>query len=407
MSMSLLSWLGRSLFLGRWYQKNVQILFLCQALANTGTSLVVTTTALAAQTIAPNPAWVTLPFALQFVAMMLSSSPASFLMRRFGRRAGFTFAAGILTMAGLLAAYALMIRSFPLYCLAGVMIGSFNGFAMYYRFTAAEVTHEAMRSKAISYVMAGGVVAALCGPTLAIWARDLLAPVIFAGSFVVLAGLALTSILVLRFLEVPGLSAAERRDSGRPLGEIVRQPVFMVALLSATIGYASMNVVMTSTPLAMIICGLSFRDTATVIQWHVLGMYAPAFFMGGLIQRFGAQPVMLAGIALMLACIGINLAGVALLNFWSALLLMGVGWSCLFIGATSLLTSTYAPGERAKVQALNDTSVFALVALGALSSGALQSLFGWNAVNLAILPGLVIVGIGLFWLRLRPAVQPA
>ena len=406
-STTALNWLGQSLFLGRWHNKNVQILFLCQALANTSTSLVVTTTALAAQTIAPGPAWVTLPFALQFVAMMLATSPASFLMRRFGRRTGFTTAAGTMLTAGLLAAFALWWRSFPFYCLAGMLIGASNAFAMYYRFTAAEVTAEPLRNKAISYVMAGGVVAALCGPTLAVWARDLLSPVIFAGSFVVLSALAIASMLALRFLKVPGLSAAERRDSGRPIGEIARQPVFIVALLAATISFASMNVVMTSTPLAMIGCGLSFGDTALVIQWHVLGMYAPAFLMGGIIQRFGAVQVMLAGLVFMLACLAINLSGVGVWHFWSALFLMGAGWSCLFIGATSLLTQAYRPAERAKVQAMNDTAVFTLVAIGALSSGAIQQLLGWSAVNLAILPGLAVIGFGILWLRLRPAVQPA
>lgn len=396
-----LAWLGQSLFLGRWFNKNVHILFLCQALANTSTSLVVTMTALAAGTIAEDQSLVTLPFALQFVAMMMTSSAASFLMRRIGRRGGFTIASVILMSAGLLAAYALTLHSFVLYCLASFMLGSCTAFTLYYRFTAAEVADEEQRSKAISYVMAGGVVAALFGPRLAILARDLLAPTLFAGSFVVVSALALAAFLALRFLEVPQLTLAEQRVSGRPLGEIARQPAFIIALLGATVGYASMNIVMTSTPLAMTACGLSFGNTAEVIQWHVLGMYAPAFFMGGIIQRFGALKVMTAGVVLMLASVGVNLAGIALTNFWLALLLIGVGWSCLFIGATALLTKTYQPEERSKVQALNDTAVFTLVTIGALGSGALQQLFGWNIVNLTVLPGLVLVAGAILWLRLR------
>ncbi|HYB10470.1 MAG TPA: MFS transporter [Alphaproteobacteria bacterium] len=384
------------------FDKNVHLLFLLQALANTVTSLVVTTTALAAQTIAEDKTLVTLPFALQFLSMMASTTPASLLMRRIGRRNGFTIATLVLMGAGLLAAYSLSIRSFPLYCLAGVLLGSFNAFAMYYRFTAGEVASEEMRSKAISYVMAGGTVAALCGPKLAIWARDLLAPVTFAGSFIVVAVIGVLSFVVLRFVEVPALNAAERRDSGRPLAEIARQPAFIVALLGGTIGYFAMNVVMTSTPLAMVACGLSFGDSAFVIQWHVLGMYAPAFVMGHFIQKFGVLRVMSVGVVLMFICLGINLAGASLAHFWPALFLLGVGWSCLFIGATTLLGYAYKPAERAKVQAVNDTSVFALVTIGAFSSGAIQSHFGWTAVNLAILPGLVIVAIAIVWLRLRP-----
>jgi MFS family permease len=385
--------------------KNVHLLFLLQALANTGTSLVVTTTALAAQTIATQKALVTLPFALQFVGTMVTTGPASLLMHRIGRRAGFTCASLMLMAAGLLAAFALMQRSFLLYCVAGAMIGCFNAFAMYYRFTAAEVTGEAMRARAISYVMAGGVVAALFGPNLAIWARDLLDPVQFAGSFVVLAGLALASIVALRFLDVPGLSPEERKAGGRPLAEIARQPVFIVAILGATIGYGAMSTVMTSTPLAMIDCGHSFGDTALVIQWHVVGMYAPAFFMGHLIHRFGVRQVMLLGVVLTLACVGINLLGIDVLHFWSALVLLGLGWSCLFIGATTLLTHAYRPAERAKVQAVNDTLVFGVVTVGSLGSGALESLIGWHAVNLAVLPGLFIVAVSIFWLRgqIRPA----
>jgi MFS family permease len=401
-----LTWLGQSLFLGRWFNKNVHILFLCQALANTGTSLVVTMTALAAGTIAEDQALVTLPLALQYVAMMATSSVASFLMRRIGRRGGFTVASVMLMSAGLLAAYALTLHSFALYCLASLLLGSCNAFAMYYRFTAVEVTPEPQRGRAISYVMAGGVVAALFGPRLAVLARDLLAPTLFAGGFVAVSGLAFAAFLALRFLDVPRLTPAEQRVSGRPLGRIARQPAFIVALFGAAIAFASMNVVMTSTPLAMTACGLAFGDTAEVIQWHVLGMYAPAFFMGGVVQRFGALKVMTAGVLLMLASIGINLAGVAFVNFWAALLLVGVGWSCLFIGATTLLTQTYRPEERSKVQALNDTAMFTLVAIGALGSGALQQLFGWNVVNLTILPGLLLVAAAILWLRLRQARLP-
>lgn len=386
------------------FNRTVHLLFLCQALANTGMSLVTTSTALAAGTIAPDPALVTLPMALQYLATMVFSSPASLLMRELGRRRGLAAGAGIVIAGGLLSAAALLIASFPLYCLGAVLIGGFNGFAMYYRFTAAEAAGEGMRSRAISYVLAGGVVAAFCGPELALLSKDLLLPYVFAGCFVVLALLGAASLLVIRFLAVPELLSAERKASGRPLSEILRQPNAIVALLGATLGYGAMATVMTSTPLAMFDCGRSFGDTAFVIQWHVFGMYAPAFFMGYLIQRLGVLRVMLAGVVLMLLCFAINLAGIALANFWAALLFLGLGWSCLFVGATTLLTYAYRPEERTKVQALNDTLVFAVVALASFASGALQNLVGWHAVNLAIVPGLLLAGSAVIWLasRARP-----
>jgi MFS family permease len=387
--------------------KSVHLLFLCQALANTGTSLVVTTTALAAATIADDKALVTLPFALQYVATMLTSSGASYLMRRVGRRAGFMLSTLIIMAAGLLSAYALALGNFWLYCLGGAMIGSYNAFTMYYRFAAAEAVGEGQRSKAISYVMAGGALAAFCGPQLARLARDMLAPVLYAGSFVALAALGLLSLWLLSFLDIPNLSPVERRDSGRPLAVIARQPVFIVALLGATLGYGAMTTVMTSTPLAMSECGHSFGDTAFVIQWHVFGMFAPAFFMGHLINRFGVLRMMLLGTLLMLVAIGINLLGVQVVNFWLALLSLGLGWSALFIGSTTLLTYAYTPAERAKVQALNDTLVFAVVGIGSLSSGALQHLVGWQAVNIAVMPGLLVVACAVLLLRRVPRAQAA
>ena len=383
------------------FKRTVHLLFVCQALANTGMSLVTTTTALAAQTIAPDPAVVTLPMALQYLATMAFSSPASFLMGRLGRRSGFAVGTAIVIAGGLISAAALLVRSFPLYCLGAVLIGGFNGFATYYRFAAAEAAGEGLRSRAISYVLAGGVVAAFCGPELARWAKDLFLPVVFAGSFVALAALGCMSLLVVRFIALPTPTPAERKGSGRPLGEIVRQPSVIVALLGATLGYGAMSTVMTSTPLAMYDCGHSFGDTAFVIQWHVFGMFAPAFFMGHLIARLGVLRVMFAGVVLMLLCFAINFAGVSVINFWAALMLLGLGWSCLFVGATTLLTYAYRAAERTKVQAFNDTLVFAVVALGSFGSGALQNLVGWRAVNLAILPGLLVVGCAVIWLGLR------
>lgn len=377
---------------------NVLLLALCQALFATANTVVVTSSALAGAQLAPHSSLSTLPLGFQFVAAMAIMVPASLLMKRFGRRAGFAVGATFGLAAGALGATAILADRFWLFCLAAALYGGFIGCAQYYRFAAADAASESFRPRAISYVLAGGVVAALAGPELAKATNELFAPVLFAGCYVAIAALAAATLGVLAMVRIPPPSAEERAGGGRPLAIIARQPQFIVALLTGMVGYGSMVLIMTATPLAMIACSHVFADAAFVIQWHVLGMFAPSFVTGHLISRMGAIPVMLIGGCLILACIGVNLTGVELLQFWSALFLLGVGWNFTFVGATTLLTTTYAPAEKAKVQASNDLAIFTTVALASLFSGGLNYLVGWTAVNLSVAPLVLVMLTALLWL---------
>ena len=384
-------------------RKNVVLLALCQALSMSGSSLVMTVSAIVGTMIAADKTMATLPLAFQMTAMMVTTIPASLAMKRFGRRAGFLFGIMVGIGGAVLATYAIFERNFVLLCVASGVMGIQMGFAQFYRFAAADTAKPDFKSKAISLVLAGGVIAAVLGPNLAKWARDLFEPVMFAGSYAAIAVLWLIPLVLLFFIDIPRPSVEERKQSGRPLVVIMRQPVFVVAIVGAVVAYAMMNMVMTSTPLAMLACGLEFEDAAFVIQWHVLGMYAPAFFTGSLIARSGMLNVMLVGAVLMLGCVAVNLSGQDVTRFWLALVLLGVGWNFLFVGATTLLTETYVPAEKAKVQAANDFLVFGSVSISAFSSGMLQNAFGWDIVNMMALPFLAVALCMVAWLRfLRP-----
>ena len=381
-------------------RRNVFLLAVCQALLATGNAVVITTSALAGQVLAPE-GLATMPLFLQFVAIMATALPASLLMKRIGRRAGFSVGGTFAVVAGMLGCIGIVQGSLALFCLASIAYGIFMSFGMYYRFAAADIAEPAFKPRAISYVLAGGVVAAIAGPELAKVTVELLAPALFAGSYAAITVLGAVNLLVLAFVTIPPPSREEREGSGRPLSLIMRQPAFIVALAAASIAQGAMVLVMTATPLAMAFCGLGFADTAFVIQWHVLGMFVPSFFTGHLIGRFGTLNVMTAGAALIMACLSIALTGVELERFWAALLLLGVGWNFMFIGATTLLTTTYEPAEKAKVQAINDLITFGTAALGSLSSGVLHHLIGWQAVNLSmVLPVLVMI-LAFIWLKRR------
>jgi len=381
--------------------RNVVLLAICQALAMTGMTMNMTVTALAGHNLSPNPAWATVPLALQFTATMLTTLPASLYMRRVGRRFGFVTGVLIGVTGAAIAASAILNGSFLVFCLGSMLIGSFQGFAILYRYAAADTASEAFRPRAISLVLAGGVVAALAGPELAKWSFDLTAPFMFAGTFVVIAAVQLTSLVFLYFVQIPTPTAAERSVRGRPILQIMRQPVFIVAILGAMVGYGSMTFLMTATPLAMVACGFGFTDAAFVVQWHAVGMFLPSFFTGGLIQRFGVIPVMLTGAAAYLACIAINVSGIELIQFFSGLVLLGIGWNFLFVGGTTLLTQAYRPEEKAKVQGLGDFLVFSSSTVAAFSSGALNHAYGWQTLNLSVLPLVAIVATALLWYHFR------
>jgi len=380
-------------------KKNVLILAACQAMLMTGGSLLIATSALVGYRLAPDRALATLPLAMQMLASMLTSIPASLLMQRFGRRAGFLLGSTIgITGAGL-ATVAIVTGNFTLFVFGAALSGMFAGFGNYYRFAAADVATVDYRSTAISYVMAGGVIAAFIGPNLAHWTSAwLVAP--FAGSYLALAAILMLSFTTQLFLDIPRPVRAAH-GSGRTLAAIARQPVFIVAAIGGMLGYGIMALVMTATPLAMHEHNYAFGDTAFVIEWHVLGMFAPSFFTGHLIRRFGVLQVMLVGGLLSAVCVGINLTGTSLSHFWLALFLLGMGWNFLFIGATTLLTETYAQEEKAKTQALNDFLVFSTVTIAVLSAGSLQHHLGWQAVNYGVIPLIAVTVIAVAWLLLR------
>ena len=386
--------------------KNVVLLSICQALAMSGTSLIMTVSALVGFSLAEDKALATLPLALQFAAMMAATAPASFLMQRLGRRAGFSLGALFGVAAGLLSAQAIFAADFALFCIGAALYGVAAAHAFYYRFAAADTASDAFKSRAISLVLAGGLVAAFLGPELAKWSRELFAPVLFAGGYLCIAVLSLLGLIVLQFIRIPRPSVEERRSSGRPLGEIVRQPSFFVAVLCAMIGYGAMNLVMTSTPLAMVACAHPFEAAAMVIQWHVVAMFAPSFFTGSLIHRFGVLPILGVGALLVLGCVAINLSGIEVAQFWSALVLLGLGWNFLFVGGTSLLTEAYRPEEKAKVQALNDLLVFGMVTATAFASGFLYNAFGWAAVNLGVIGPILGVLAVIVWFSRQRAAAP-
>ncbi len=341
----------------------------------------------------------TLPLALQFVAMAFTTIPASLYMGRFGRKIGFITGAMIGVCGGILGAYAITEGDFVLFCIASLFTGSFNGFCHYFRFAAADVSTDAFRSKAISYVLAGSVFAALLGPTLARNTYDLL-PVSYAGVYLSLIVVYLMVATVISFVDIPRPSLEQRKAAGgRPLSEIARQPKFIIAVCAATFGYLVMSFLMTVTPIAMGVCGFTFSDSSYVIQAHVLGMYAPAFFTGHLINRFGVNNILIAGSVLCGASIVIHLSGIGFMNFLSGLVLVGIGWNFLFTGGTTLLTQTYTPEEKAKVQGLNDFFIWGTISVGAVTSGAVQHSVGWSAVNLVMAPLVVIVFATTLWLR--------
>ncbi len=354
---------------------------------------------LVGQVLADDKAWATLPVSAVIVAAATATIPASLLMKRIGRRAGFMVGTTIGLVGMLIASYAVWSSNFWLFVAGTFIVGINGGFAQYYRFAAAEVASKEFRSRAISYVISGGIAAAFIGPQIVRWTNDIL-PVPFLGSILSLTVLFVVTFLLISFLNVPNLSEEDIRSSGRPLFQISRNPTFIVSVLSGMVGYGSMSMIMTATPIAMIGCGFGVNDSASVIQWHVLGMFGPALFTGHLIHRFGVLPIIFSGLVLLLGCIAIAVAGIDIMNFTIALLALGLGWNFTFVGASSLLTETYQPSERAKVQATNDFLVFGTAAAGSLGAGALLNAFDWNTVNLFALPLILLTALVALWYAL-------
>ena len=383
---------------------NVALLATCQALGMSCLALSITITALVGSGLAPTPSLATFPLALQFIAMAASTIPASLAMGRFGRRAGFTVGSLLGVIGGLAACYAVMVASFLLFCAAAAFLGAFAAHVALYRFAAADVAGSKHRSRAISLVMVGGVVSAVLGPELAKWTRELFSPFLFAGGYAAIAALAFGGLVLIQLVDLPRPPARVPGRSGRPLGELIRQPSLIVAVLCAMVAYGSMNLIMVSTPLAMVACAHPFETAAFVIQWHVVGMYAPSFVTGHIIERIGVLRVMSIGAFLILGCVLVNMTGLEVLQFWGALVLLGVGWNFMYVGAASLLTETDRPEEQARVQAFNEFMVFGTTAVTALASGAIFSFLGWQAVNLGVVLPVIFAAGAVIWLMRKRVV---
>ncbi len=378
----------------------IYLLSVCNGFLFINQSLLITISALIGFELADDKRLATLPMALQFAAIMLTTVPASLFMGRFGRQAGFLLANFIGIAGAVIALYSVFNRSFEGFCIATLCFGIFAAFSNYYRFTAAELVSNEQKSVAISWVMAGGVLAALIGPNLANWSSKTFDSEPFAGPFLILIGVYVLSIFTMLAAKLP---PPERTDSNavvRPLSEIITQPVFVVAVVCQMLGYATMNLVMTATPLALHARDMGMDSTAMVIQWHVLSMFAPSFFTGNLVKRFGLIPVLMTGVVAGLIVVAIHFHGETQAHFVAALILLGISWNFLYVGGTTLLTDAHTQSEKSRTQAVNDLIVFSTVTLSALSAGALHHEFGWRVINLTVLPLYAIAAGVIGWLYL-------
>lgn len=384
-------------------RRNVAVLALAQALFMSVQGMSAATTPLAGHMLlGADVKWLaTVPVFLMHVGIMTATIPASLLMAAIGRRAGFALGSLLGVLGGAAGCAALYWQSFQLLCLSALVQGMQAAFFWYFRMAAADAAAPDFRAKAISLVMAGGVLAGLLGPEAAKWSVDWLAPVTFAGVYVAMAGFSVAVLLLVQLLRIPGLSSAERAAGGRPMAVIARQPAYRVALAASVFGYAVMTLTMSATPLAMLACGFHFTDSATVIQAHIVAMFLPSFFTGHLIARFGVLAVIAVGAMIEAAGALTNLAGLELGHFVLSNVLIGLGWNFTFVGGSTLLTTTYAPAERAKVQASHDFSVYATTASAAALSGVLQAKAGWTVINLATLPMMALVIGAALWLTVR------
>ncbi len=356
--------------------------------------------------LAPHGWMATLPVMGYVVGGAIAAPLVARTQAHFGRRGSFQIGLLVALGSALLAAYAAASRQFWLLMAATVIAGYYNANGQLYRFAAAELVKPDWREKAVSLVLAGGLLGGIIGPNLAAWTRALL-PTPFVGAYLALAVVALIAMGVMALIQFPPVHAsAAHAPQGRPLAQIMRQPVFIVATLAAAMGYGVMNLLMAATPLAMQVCGFEFGATALVLQWHVIGMYAPGFVTGHLIKRFGVLPIMGVGVVLNLVCVAVALSGVELMHFVSALLLLGVGWNFLFTGSTTLALRAYRPEEKDRAQAAINFCVFATMSLTSFASGALVTTQGWAWLNLGSLAPLVLTAAALGWLGLRQRAAP-
>jgi len=373
---------------------NVARLATAQALGGANAAVIFATGSIVGATLAPTPALATVPISVYVLGLACGTLPAGMISRSYGRRAAFLIGSGFGALCGFLAAAAILYASFSLFCVATLFGGFYGAVTQTYRFAAADGTSLKFRPRAVSWVMAGGVFAGVLGPQLVEWTMNAFPPYLFAASFLVQALVALLAMAVLAGVDAPRPAQAELAG-GRPLREIVRQPRFIAAAICGVASYALMNLVMTSAPLAMQMCGLSLSDSNFGIQWHIVAMYGPSFFTGGLIARFGAPAVIVLGLLLEALAAAIGLAGITTLHFWTGLIVLGLGWNFGFVGATALVLETHLPQERNKVQAVNDFLVFGTMAVGSFASGSILVNYGWDMVNWIVFPPVAIALLAL------------
>lgn len=384
--------------------RNLWLLALCQGLFLTNNVAFIAINGLVGLNLAPYGWMATLPVMGYVVGGALSTSLVARSQTRWGRQISFQIGLLVAVLSCAVAAWAIVSKDFWLLVGATVVAGYYSANGQLYRFAAAELALPAVREKAVSLVLAGGLIGAIAGPNLAARTRGLL-DVPFAGAYIVLAGVAVVAMGLMALVRFPAHAPppanASAGSGGRPMGAILRQPEFLVAIAAAALGYGVMNLLMAATPLAMQQCGLGFDDAAVVLQWHVIGMFAPGFFTGSWIKRFGVLPVMGVGVLLNLACIAVALSGVELHQFAVALFLLGVGWNFLFTGSTTLSLGAYRPEEKDRAQAAINFWVFAVMALTSFASGALITTHGWFWLNVGSLPPVLLTGAALLWLAAR------
>ncbi|QND74536.1 MFS transporter [Tardiphaga robiniae] len=370
-------------------RSNVMRLAAAQALGGANSAVIFATGAIVGATLAPSVSLATVPISVYVVGLACGTLPVGMISRAYGRRVAFIIGSGAGAICGLLGAIAILRASFALFCCATFFGGFYGAVAQSYRFAAADGASPSYRPKAVSWVMAGGVFAGVLGPQLVQWTMDIWSPYLFAASFAAQAVVALIAMALLSTVDAPRPAPADMHG-GRPLLEIVRQPRFVAAAICGVVSYSMMNLVMTSAPLAMKLCGLTLSDSNFGLQWHIVAMYGPSFFTGSLIARFGASKVVAAGLALEAIAAVIGIAGISAMHFWVCLVVLGLGWNFGFIGASALVLETHRAQERNKVQAFNDFLVFGLMAIGSFSSGQLLANYGWPTVNAVVFPPVIL-----------------
>jgi MFS family permease len=386
---------------------NISLLSAAQALLFTNNVTLIALNGLVGYQLAADKSFATLPVTTQVIGSAMFAMWASKLMQRIGRRAGFLVGTLFGFIGGAIATYGVYVHSMTLLCIGTFVLGIYGAFGQFYRFAAADAASASFKANAISLVVAGGLVGGIVGPALSKWTRNLAATE-FLASYASLMVFCLLTALLLSQLRISEAKASASAVPPRPLREIAFQPVFIVAVISSAFGYGVMNLLMTATPLAMGVCGYPYSDAANVIAAHVVAMFAPSFFTGSLIKRFGVLQIMLAGVAIMFVCLAVSLSGVSVAHFWWSLVLLGLGWNFMFVGGSTLVTECYRPSEKAKAQGLHDLLVFCTTATSSFTSGLLLKANGWVILNYVAMPFLFIAMLAMLWMLMRRrALAPA